>query len=135
MKLSMESKPSNHAKTRLRYHLIFSTKYRRDVLNPIRDEVISCFKNIADRHHFKIYAIEVDKNHIHFLIEFSPDHAISKVVKLFKQISFKNLWEKHENYLKKFYWKRKYLWTHGYFCATIGNVSEEAIKCYILNQG
>lgn len=26
----------NHAKTFLRYHLIFSTKYRRKILNPIR---------------------------------------------------------------------------------------------------
>lgn len=29
----------NHAKTFLRYHLIFSTKYRRKCLNPIRDDL------------------------------------------------------------------------------------------------
>ena len=38
-------------------------------------------------------------------------------------------------YLRKLYWrKKKTLWTHGYFCSTIGNVSEERIKNYIENQ-
>ena len=34
----------NHAKTFLRYHLIFSTKYRRKVLNPIRDDLLAAMK-------------------------------------------------------------------------------------------
>ena len=131
----MESKPSNHAKVRLRYHLIFSTKYRRKILNPIREDVINCFYFIANKYHFKIFAIEVDKNHIHFLIEFSPNFSISQVVKLFKQISLVELWKKHDKYLKQFYWKKHCLWTHGYFCATVGSVTEEAIKYYINNQG
>jgi len=39
-------------------------------------------------------------------------------------------------WLKQFYWKKKrVLWTHGYFCSTIGEVSEEKLKEYIENQG
>lgn len=34
-----------------------------------------------------------------------------------------------------YYWKGKdILWTHGYFCATIGEASEETIKRYIEKQ-
>ena len=80
--------------------------------------------------------MEIDRNHIHFLIEFSPKYSISQVVKLFKQISIHKIWEIHETYLKQFYWKnKKILWTHGYFCSTVGNVDENKIKNYIDNQG
>lgn len=132
----MKIKPSAHAKTHLRYHIIFSTKYRRNCLNDIRQDVLNVFKQIADRYGCKIFAIELDKNHIHFLIEFSPKYSISQIVKLFKQISLYEIWNKHENYLKKFYWKNKrVLWTHGYYCSTVGNIDEEKIKTYINNQG
>ena len=43
---------------------------------------------------------------------------------------------KHNKYLKQFYWSGKHhLWTRGYFCSTIGEVSESKIKEYIKNQG
>lgn len=53
-----------------------------------------------------------------------------------KQFSTYNLWKKHNQYLKQFYWSGKHhLWTRGYFCSTIGEVSEAKIKEYIENQG
>lgn len=132
----MKIKPNAHAKTHLRYHIIFSTKYRRNCLTNIREDVLNIFKEIANKYQFKIFAMEIDRNHIHFLIEFSPKYSISQVVKLFKQISIHKIWEIHETYLKQFYWKnKKILWTHGYFCSTVGNVDENKIKNYIDNQG
>ncbi|WP_420852761.1 IS200/IS605 family transposase [Sporolactobacillus pectinivorans] len=35
--------------------------------------------------------------------------------------------------LKKRYWGQ-HLWSRGYFCATVGNVTEEIIRNYIANQ-
>lgn len=35
--------------------------------------------------------------------------------------------------LKKRYWGQ-HLWARGYFCATVGNVTEEIIRNYIANQ-
>ena len=132
----MKIKANAHVKTHLRYHIIFSTKYRRNCLTNIREDVLNIFKEIANKYQFKIFAMEIDRNHIHFLIEFSPKYSISQVVKLFKQISIHKIWEIHETYLKQFYWKnKKILWTHGYFCSTVGNVDENKIKNYIDNQG
>jgi putative transposase len=46
------------------------------------------------------------------------------------------MWQKHNQYLSKFYWSGKhYLWTRGYFCTTIGDVSEKTLQAYIENQG
>lgn len=43
-----------HAKTRLRYHIIFSTKYRRKCLTQIRDSIFNSFQYAQERSHFKI---------------------------------------------------------------------------------
>jgi len=126
----------NHAKTRLRYHFIFSTKYRRKCLTEIHDIVIDAFKDAESKSHFKILTMELDKDHIHLLITFSPAYSIEQTVRRLKMLTTRYIYEKAGSYLSKFYWKDKLtLWTHGYFCSTIGNVSEETLKHYIENQG
>lgn len=37
--------------------------------------------------------------------------------------------------MKRIYWHENTLWTDGYFCSTIGEVSSETLKHYIQNQG
>lgn len=125
-----------HAKTHLRYHIIFSTKYRKKCLNQIHDSVIEAFKKSEINSHYKILTMELDKDHIHLLITFKPFLSISQVVRRLKQLSTKYIWEDNKDFLKTFYYKKeKVLWTHGYFCSTIGEVSETTIKKYIENQG
>lgn len=124
-----------HAKTHLRYHIIFSTKYRKKCLNQIRDSVIEAFKKSEIDSHYKILTMELDKDHIHLLITFKPFLSISQVVRRLKQLTTKYIWDQNENFLRKFYYKNKILWTHGYFCSTIGEVSETTIRKYIENQG
>lgn len=126
---------TSHAKTRLRYHIIFSTKYKRKCLNQIRDDVLNSFKYAESISDFRILYMEVDKDHIHFLVKFKPSLSITQVVRRMKQISTNYIWKKQESFLKKFYWNKKILWTGGYFVSTIGEVSEENIKEYIKNQG
>lgn len=125
-----------HAKTRLRYHMIFSTKFRRKCLEKIHDDVISSFKYAESKSNFKILVMELDKDHIHMLIEFKPKYSIEQVVSRLKQLTTNYLWKIQRDYLKKYYWKQhNILWTHGYFCSTIGDVSESTLKTYIENQG
>lgn len=84
---------------------------------------------------FSILAIELDEDHVHMLVEFKPKYSIEQVVRRLKQMTTHYIWAKEENFLKKFYWKQKILWTHGYFCSTIGDVSERTLRHYIENQG
>lgn len=125
----------NHAKTSLRYHLIFSTKYRRKCLNNIKDTVFNAFKYCESISDFKILTMELDKDHIHLLVNIPPHYSIEQTVRRLKQITTAYLYKNEYCYLKKFYWKRNIIWTHGYFCSTIGEVSEQTLKHYIENQG
>lgn len=125
----------NHAKISVRYHLIFSTKFRKKCLDKIRDTVLKSFREVEKVSDFKILVMELDKDHIHLLMKWKPHLSIEQVVRRLKQMTTKLIWDKEETYLRQFYWRDKKLWTGGYFCSTIGEVSEETIKKYIENQG
>lgn len=126
----------SHAKTLIRYHIIFSTKYRRKCLNQIHDSVLDAFKRVEAKSDFKILVMELDKDHIHLLIQFKPHYSIEQVVRRLKQLTTYYIWKDNEQWLKKFYWSgKRILWTHGYFASTVGDVSEKTLKKYIENQG
>lgn len=79
--------------------------------------------------------MELDKDHIHFLLGFKPFLSIQSVVNHLKQISTNHLYKKCESHLRKFYYGKNYFWTRGYFVSTIGEVSEKTLIKYIENQG
>lgn len=127
----------NHAKTRLRYHMIFSTKYRRGCLDGIKDELINSLRYVESVSNFKIEYIGIDNDHIHLLIRTCPSITISSIVRRIKQITTRQMWDKRGDYLSKYYWSKRKgkLWTNGYFCCTVGDVSSTIIEEYIKNQG
>ena len=138
--MNKEYEHCNHSKFKLRYHIIFSTKYRKKLLYPIIDDVKESMKRaefMQDKWYIETMEIDSVKcDHIHFLIRATPTDSIFEIVHKLKQISTYDMWKKHNNYLSKWYWGGKhYLWTSGYFCSTIGEVSEKTLKEYIENQG
>lgn len=84
----------NHATTSIRYHLIFSTKYRKKCFSGIRDSVLEAFRDAEKVSDFKILCMELDKDHIHLLMRWKPDLSISQVVRRLKQLTTKTLWER-----------------------------------------
>ena len=127
----------NHAKTLLKYHLIFSTKYRRKCLAGIEKELEESFRYIESVSNFRIEKLGIDKDHVHFLIRSCPSMPVSSIVRRLKQISTRQMWKKQKEHLSSFYWKNKKgkLWTNGYFCCTVGDVSSKTVEKYIENQG
>ena len=124
-----------HAKFRIRYHIILSTKYRRPLLTEVRDELLS-YMRTAENKDFVILEQEIDKDHIHLLIKATTNIAPTTIVHRLKQFSTYNIWKNNHNYMAYWYWSGKhYLWTRGYFVSTIGEVSEKRLKQYIQNQG
>ena len=121
----------NHAKYKIRYHIIFTTKYRKHLISPHIEELIkmSCRRTEDMYKNFEIEIMEIDlqlKNHIHFLIKSSP------------QITTYDIWHTDDTttkYMRKFYWKQHHLWSKGYFCSSIGDACTETIKNYIESQG
>lgn len=124
-----------HAKTRLRYHVIFSTKYRRKCLGEVKEAILASFRYAEEKSDFKILIMNLEDDHIHFLLKFKPSLSITSVVSRMKQLSTWYLWKHHRDYFRKYYWSKNKIWTGGYFVSTIGEVSEEKVIEYIKNQG
>lgn len=128
-------KSKNHSKFILTYHIIFVCKYRKKLLIKYGEDVKQMMYDISKRYDFEIEEMEVDKDHIHMMIESVPKISPLQIVRVLKQQSTIQMWRKYPKELKKYYWVENTLWTDGYFVSTIGEVSSKTLKHYIQNQG
>ena len=125
----------SHNKTLLLYHLVFPVKYRRDAISDAVGETLKyiCLE-ISER--FEIHFVEIgyETNHVHFLVQSVPNMSISKIVRILKSITAKELFRQQPD-IKQMLWGGKF-WTAGYYANTVGQfASEDVIKKYIENQG
>ncbi len=130
-------KTNAHSKYLLQYHLIFVCKYRKKLLsaNNISSDIKRLSRDICSKHNVVIHYMETDKDHIHYMIETTPNINLAYLVRAIKSYTAFHIWEKYPIYLSKCFWKEKTFWSDGYFISSIGNVSEATLKEYIENQG
>ena len=70
------------------YHLVWSPKYRRDVLQgEIQQRVRELFADIAEQYDVTIEEMEVSSDHGHIFCSFPPRYSIAQVVTRFKSLS------------------------------------------------
>ena len=126
-----------HSKYSLKVHLIFVTKYRKKIflLEKLASSVKQFLYEDTKKNGYNIMQMEVDKDHIHILLEYSPKVSVSDIIKQLKQYSTYQMWYYYKEYLSKQYWKQRILWSDGYFACSIGQVSQNIIEKYIRNQG
>lgn len=130
----------NHWKGLIQYHIIFVCKYRRKLFSNdnFRMFMKQVMQNISAKYDFSLQVQEIDSSkpdHWHGMILSNPALSPSQIVRVLKQESTILAWQHYSSYLKHFYWKEHNLWTRGYFCATIGNASNETVQKYIESQG
>ncbi len=80
-------KTKNHAKYSLKVHLVFSTKYRRNVFcnKEITTQLKKKIIDISNKSKFKVEKMEVDKNHIHLLIDYESCVSVVQIVRKLKE--------------------------------------------------
>ena len=113
--------------TRLTYHLVFATKYRkRTIKEDIQErlyEYIGGTLRAQKGHLIEIGGVE---DHIHILAGLSPSLAVSNVIRDVKAASSK--WMKEEVHVNSFEWQK------GFGAFTVSYDRVEAIRQYIRNQ-
>ena len=118
----------------IQYHIVWCVKYRYPILtNVIEEDLINILNKIAEDNKFQILECNGDKDHIHLLVNCSPQHYIPNIIKALKGVSARLLMKKHGETLK-----RKllggHLWNPSYFIATVSENTEEQIRKYIQSQ-
>lgn len=79
-------------------HLIFVCKYRKSLLIYYGNDIKIIFNDISNKYKLDILEMEIDKDHIHILIQYFPNRSILDIVKLYKQISTYRIWKLNNNY-------------------------------------
>ena len=115
------------------YHIVWVTKYRYKVLKgPIAYRLREILRQICEKNNIVIIKGNIRNDHVHMLISCPPTIAPAKIVQYMKGRSSKMLQDEFPE-LKKRYWGQ-HLWAVGYFCRTVGTVTEEIVKEYVENQ-
>ena len=129
----MTFRKGNHTVYDIEYHIVWSTKYRYKVIQgKIAERTRELLRQGCEALGLKIIRGNIGKDHIHILLSCPPSIAPSKIVQRLKGRSSKILQEEFVE-LRKRYWGQ-HLWAAGYFCRTVGAVTEEMVKEYIENQ-
>jgi|SRR3989338_2549749 len=128
---------SSHKVFRIKYHLVFCIKYRKDLFleDKYVETVKNICKNIEDRFHVKFETTGFDEDHVHFLLEsLTTVYSPAKIFQFVKSILARELFKSHPD-LKKELWGGEF-WSDGGFVSTVGEgVNAEIIRKYIQSQG
>ena len=117
----------------IQYHIVWCTKYRRKVLRDgIDADCKALLQSLAEEYRFEIMAMEVMPDHIHLLVNASPQFVIPDMIKIMKGGIARKLFLAHPE-LKKQLWGG-HLWNPSYCVVTVSERSREMVEQYIESQ-
>ena len=125
----------SHNVTILLYHIVFPAKYRRAVIDGEVDLVVRdvCLE-IEQRYEIKFVEIGSDRDHIHFLVQSVPTYAVTKLVRMIKSLTAREVFSRCPE-VKKSLWGGEF-WSDGYFASTVGKHGDEKLIAeYVKKQG
>ena len=126
----MDYRYGSHTVFRIVYHFVWVTKYRYPVLKgDVGERVRELVRQTCEAFEIRIVKGVVSKDHVHILVSAPPDLAPSEIMRRIKGRSASKLFEEFPQ-LKKRHWGRHF-WARGYFCATVGDMTEEMIREYL----
>lgn len=117
----------------IQYHIVWCTKYRHKIIQgKVETTLKEIIGQIAEDNNFRIEKMESDLDHIHLLIDCSPQHYIPNIIKALKGVSARLLFKAHPEIKRKLW--GGHLWNPSYFIATVSENTEEQIREYIKSQ-
>ena len=120
----------SHSIHQLHVHLVWSTKYRYEVLRgDIQVRCRDLIRQTCDTLDIQILKGVVSKDHVHLHLSYPPKLSISDILKRLKGRSAKILLLEYSE-LKKRYWGG-HLWGIGYGAWSTGNITDEMIQEYL----
>jgi putative transposase len=131
----MEYRRGNHCVYGCEYHIVITTKYRRQVINPGLWAHLERKLLEINEHYPEIFfkTRNHDKDHIHLHVAIPPTMSVGSVVRLVKTNTARKVKEQFP-FLKKVYWGTDSLWSSSYFVTTAG-MDPVTLRRYIENQG
>ena len=122
-----EYKRSNSMVYSCQYHVIFTTKYRRKVLEgDIADSMKEIILDKQSDYSYEIIEFEVMSDHV----SVNPEIGVHKAIRKLKGYSSRALRDNFPSLVSRL----PCLWTRSKFVTTVGDVSLSSIQNYIQEQ-
>jgi putative transposase len=129
----IEYKTGSSTKHRLLFHLVFSPKYRRRVLmGDIARRLNELFIQACEMNDWEIHELNIQKDHVHMLLQINPRESLSSVMQILKGGSSFVIRKEYPD-LEEFLWGDSF-WGDGFFAESVGAKNEKVIRDYIKNQ-
>ena len=130
--MSKTTNPLNHSTWECKYHVVFTPKYRKEVLyGLLRRELKDVFHRLSTQKTCVIEEGYLMPDHVHMLISIPPKHSVSTVVGFLEGKS--SIWIAQNIKNQKQNFRGHKFWARGYYVSTVG-ADEDTVKAYIQNQ-
>lgn len=115
-------------------HLVFVTKYRREVFTKaILDDLRLIFSSVCSDFGAKLIEFDGEDDHVHLLVNYPAKVAVSKLVNGLKGVSSHLIRKKNYPSIRTKLWSNA-LWSPSYFAGSCGGAPIAVIRQYIEQQ-
>jgi putative transposase len=112
-------------------HLVFVTKYRRNVFTKIiLKELREIFHSVCEDFGAELAEFDGEKDHVHLLVNYPPKVSVSKLVNSLKGVSSRLIRKTGYPTIQQALWKDN-LWSPCYFAGACGGAPLEIIRLHI----
>ena len=126
----MEYRYGSYTVYNIEYHFVWVEKYRYQVLTgSISLRVRELVRQTCEAFEIWILSGVVSKDHVYIVVSTPPNMPPSEIMRRIKGWSARKLFEEFPE-LKRRYWG-KHFWARGYFCVTVGQMTEAIVKNYL----
>ena len=133
-KTDSDLRHGRHCVFALHAHLVFVTKYRRNVLNKEHlDAMRPILAKVCQDFDAELVEFNGEHDHVHLLVNYPPKESLSKLVASLKGVSSRLLRQQFGEFhpwLKR----RGILWSPSYFASSCGGAPIDVLRRYIEEQ-
>ncbi len=128
----MDSNSLAHTKWNCKYHIVFTSKYRRQVIyKQISADIGQIIRTLCARKGVTILEAAAMPDHIHLYVEIPPKYSVSEIMGYLMGKSSLMIFDCHANLKNKY--GNRHFWCRGYYVDTVGR-NEKTIREYVKNQ-
>lgn len=129
----MDYRTGRHRVSALHVHLVFVTKYCRDVLSaPAIEDLKGIFAGVCGDFGATLVSYDGEDDHVHLLVDYPPTMQLTKLVNSLKGVSSRLLRQMRPEVAGRYY--KGVLWSPSYFAASCGGAPLDIIKDYVETQ-
>jgi putative transposase len=123
-----------HCVFMIHVHLVFITKYRREVFTPeILQDLRGIFTSVCTDFDSELMEFNGEDDHVHLLLNYPPKVSVSALVNSLKGVSSRMIRQKRYSSIRRKLWGGA-LWSPSYFAGSCGGAPLAVIRHYIEQQ-